>query len=124
MRKRIFSTHAPILVIMALVLSPLTALADPAIDEAIVAASSSTTRQIPNAGTTSLRAGPEGVDGLQWPELPGGFGPEADALRGQQPRPNSALAPAKQGRIVNRSYSTRTETEGPPADENTAEASR
>lgn len=34
------------------------------------------TRQISSSGTTSFQAGPDGIDGLQWPEFAGGEGNE------------------------------------------------
>lgn len=70
-------------------------------DALVIAAQSAVSRQIPNGGTTALRATAAGVDGIQWPEFPGGADPDA-AAASRQP----AVRGAKQrSDFVNRSFS-------------------
>ncbi|MFN8490742.1 MAG: hypothetical protein U0350_24335 [Caldilineaceae bacterium] len=135
MRRRIFSIYIPILVTLALVLSPLTAFAEPISNDGsatgssvylplvmgeqttdatnaddIVVASAQTSRQIPASGTAALRSNPNGVDGIQQPEFAGGFGPDAAAASSG----HTVHAPKQ---VVNRSYSAPAIDEGPAVDE-------
>lgn len=78
---------------------------DDTLTDAIVgSAQGQTNRQIPNAGTASLRATAAGVDGIQWPEFRGSADPdEAAASRQAGSRP-AARGTKQQSDIVNRSF--------------------